>query len=460
MRMIFGSRRHQYSAMAGIFLVTVVLIAGIIGCDETGESYNLTITSTSGGSVVEPGQGVFTYYEGTVVDLIATANASCCFATWTGDVSTIANTKAAATNITMNGEYEITANFGTYNVQTIYTASKGMYQIHSGDIDGDGLFEASILRNASGSWFVDYDDGDYVVSEVPHLSACVYGDVADTDGDGRAEIIVASSDAVQIVSCNATGVFQIDATIPIAGGANGVIAGKVGSNESMRIIAGSYSSGYVHVFKYQEGNYVEEWSDIVVPDSAIFPTVAGDVDNDGHAEFLMNVWENPGHAPSNGNIYVYKWTGSTYEPIFDQHTDAEEYMPAAITDLDRDGNNELIIYTDEVTVYKYSSYSGKFEYVWSVPDGNLLQIAIGDPDADGQDEALCFFPWDDLNKIAVIGYDGADYNVEAEVTGFPGGLGGGTVADFDGDGQDEIITSLFNVVAAEYPIYLISYLPP
>ncbi len=73
--------------------------------------YDLTTSSTVGGNVTIPGEGVFNYDEGMIVDLVATPDAGYRFVNWTGDVVTIADVNAAATNITMNGDYEITANF-------------------------------------------------------------------------------------------------------------------------------------------------------------------------------------------------------------------------------------------------------------------------------------------------------------------------------------------------------------
>jgi len=75
------------------------------------EQYDLTISSTDGGSVTVPGEGTFTYDGGTVVNLAATANSGYYFVNWTGDVDTVANVNAATTTITMNGDYTITANF-------------------------------------------------------------------------------------------------------------------------------------------------------------------------------------------------------------------------------------------------------------------------------------------------------------------------------------------------------------
>jgi len=74
--------------------------------------YDLTIDSTAGGNVTTPGEGLFSDYDaGMVVDLVATPDEGYRFVNWTGDVGTIADVNAAATNITMNGDYSITANF-------------------------------------------------------------------------------------------------------------------------------------------------------------------------------------------------------------------------------------------------------------------------------------------------------------------------------------------------------------
>ena len=73
--------------------------------------YDLTISSTAGGSVTVPGEGTFAYHDGAAVNLVATANSGYYFTNWTGDVGTITNVNAATTTITMNGDYSVTANF-------------------------------------------------------------------------------------------------------------------------------------------------------------------------------------------------------------------------------------------------------------------------------------------------------------------------------------------------------------
>ena len=73
--------------------------------------YNLTISSTAGGNVTAPGEGVYTYHAESVVDLVSEPEEGYRFVNWSGDVDTIADVNAAATNITMYGNYTITANF-------------------------------------------------------------------------------------------------------------------------------------------------------------------------------------------------------------------------------------------------------------------------------------------------------------------------------------------------------------
>jgi len=90
--------------------------------------YSLTISSTEGGSVTDPGEGTFVYATDMVVDLFAEPGEHYHFAGWTGDVGTVGNVTAAATNIIMSDSYSIIANFeleeGYYSL-TIYSTEGG-----------------------------------------------------------------------------------------------------------------------------------------------------------------------------------------------------------------------------------------------------------------------------------------------------------------------------------------------
>jgi hypothetical protein len=97
-----------------------------IAADFAVRRYSLTTSSTTGGSVTMPGEGTFTYDEGTVVNLVATPDAGYRFINWTGDVDSIANVSNSATTITMHDDYQITANFTAQYALTIDIGDGGM----------------------------------------------------------------------------------------------------------------------------------------------------------------------------------------------------------------------------------------------------------------------------------------------------------------------------------------------
>ena len=89
---------------------------------EAAVQYQLTVGSTEGGSVITPGEGTFTYAEGTVARLSVKADTGYRFANWTGDIATIA-CQCHSTTITMNGNYHVVANFTITSTNTCFIAT-------------------------------------------------------------------------------------------------------------------------------------------------------------------------------------------------------------------------------------------------------------------------------------------------------------------------------------------------
>jgi hypothetical protein len=102
-------KSKYYVAKFSIFLITVALIAGMVSCAPS--QYKITISSTTGGTVTTPGEGLFSYVKGTVVNLVAESDAGYRFASWHGNVDTIADVYSAVTTITINNYYYIVAAF-------------------------------------------------------------------------------------------------------------------------------------------------------------------------------------------------------------------------------------------------------------------------------------------------------------------------------------------------------------
>ena len=79
---------------------------------EVEVQYGLTVSSTPGGSVDPPGEGMFIYDEGEEVDLVAVPNLHYHFVEWTGEFDeAIEDVNDPTTTITMDDSYSITANF-------------------------------------------------------------------------------------------------------------------------------------------------------------------------------------------------------------------------------------------------------------------------------------------------------------------------------------------------------------
>jgi len=117
MKRVLNPRREPYLAKFSVFLIMIALIAGMVGCAP---QYNLTISTTTGGNititvdgeetVVGPGarKTIFDITEGIAVNLTATPQPGYRFDSWTGQV---ADVNAAATTVTVNTTYSITARF-------------------------------------------------------------------------------------------------------------------------------------------------------------------------------------------------------------------------------------------------------------------------------------------------------------------------------------------------------------
>jgi branched-chain amino acid transport system substrate-binding protein len=152
-------------ARVGIFLIIIALIGGTIGCALPSlAQYDLTISSTEGGLVTTPGEGTgsFTYDEGKVVDLVATPDEYYRFVKWTGDVGTVANVSSASTTITMNGDYEITANFEE-TAPITFAVVGSMTEFHGQDQRDGASMAVEEINDAGG---VDISGVKYTVELV------------------------------------------------------------------------------------------------------------------------------------------------------------------------------------------------------------------------------------------------------------------------------------------------------
>ena len=167
------------------------------------QEYDLTTSSTAGGLVTAPGEGTFTYEEGTMVDLLAVAETGYQFVNWTGDTGTIVN--SASTTIAMNGDYSVTATFeeapvgaGVSVKSVTYSTSGGRFSdkhlavtlLLVDDMDNPvagASVSATLHHEGGGSWNfagTTGSDGTVVFSLNNHGSGCYWTQVTAVVADG------------------------------------------------------------------------------------------------------------------------------------------------------------------------------------------------------------------------------------------------------------------------------------
>ena len=263
-----------------ILLTTVILLAAMVGCSGNGlVEYDLTIASTSGGSVAEPGEGIFAYDEGTVVQLVAAADEGYWFVEWTGNVGTIADPNDATTTITMNSSYSITANFASateiydwYDLDAVRDNLGGNYTLMSDlDCTTPGYEElASSTANGAKGWqpiggmypdeaFVGSFDGqnceirDLVISRPGEMCVGLFGAVGETGVVENLGVVNSSAnggiDVGGLVGANlgtvsnsyATG--NMTASFDSVGGLIGFTAGIVNNSYSTGTVTGDRCVG-------------------------------------------------------------------------------------------------------------------------------------------------------------------------------------------------------------------------
>jgi uncharacterized protein YkwD len=141
--------------------------------------FDLTTSSTTGGLVIVPGQGTFTYYAGMVVIVVAIPACGYQFVNWTGNVGTIANTNAASTTITMNDSYSIRANFtaipaGQYSLTVSSTAGGSLTTPGEGTFTREaGTVVSLVATPATGYQFVNWTGNVGTIANVNAASTTI-----------------------------------------------------------------------------------------------------------------------------------------------------------------------------------------------------------------------------------------------------------------------------------------------
>ncbi len=267
-----------------------------------------------------------------------------------------------------------------------------------GDIDGDGDFEIVIVAeydNVILAYHVESGEpvGGEWPAEVGTWSAYISGApaLADLDGDGDSEIIVALDD----------------------------------------------ESGSVDGLYALQGDGTAMWQRRYISNA---PVSVGDIDEDGDAEIGLC-----GYGPGLNRVYTFilddqgqqvtRWRGGSPKGT-------------AIADIDADGVSELVFCTDEAVMATRADGSTVWET--ELPDAldEFGGLAVGDVDGDGYSEVYVTTSVSE-DGFAFTRVYGLDHEGnELQEAGFPKTVMGDPyrcpplIADIDGDGKKELIVAV------------------
>lgn len=181
----------KLSIIVGV-LAIASLMAIVPVASANGVFYTLTVGSTAGGNVTDPGEGSSLRWDGDVVNLLAKPDDGFQFVNWTGDVGTVADVSAASTNITMYASYNITANFQAAGIIQVDVDIKPGSFPNSINLESGGVVPVAIFTTDN------FDAATVDPLTVTLAGAAIRlkgksgnaGSLEDVDGDGDLDLVV------------------------------------------------------------------------------------------------------------------------------------------------------------------------------------------------------------------------------------------------------------------------------
>lgn len=327
------------------------------------------------------------------------------------------------------------------------TSGEGYVELS--DIDKDNKKEVIFAQ----SWYYIYVyDADtkttkYSIKSDLDIQALT---MADTDNDGVDELFYGDGQWGEVYCHNsATGALMWSVNNP-EHGVTAINYADLNNDGNKELIwgAGWTSTGadYLYIYSKAQSKLLWRSEDIVGP---FYATATGDVDGDGKNEIVAVSYESEsGYSSgivvildaetnqlkwkSNGNFLYEVWTG-----LYD----------VCIADVDKDGNNEIVIgagqtYTGEIWIIDGKNHTIKSNHIFSSPSlSEFYSLTVDDVDNDGQKELIT------VSSSALYVINPTDWSVKWSVN--TGSTYSGTIlrsADVNGDGNKEIIVCKGNLM--------------
>ncbi len=306
-------------------------------------------------------------------------------------------------NVDADSKNEIVLSYGAVyrisgstvsNIWRFYTESDG--QVELSDIDGDSKLEIIFAEN----WYkINIYDADtkttkYTIAAELDINTLF---VKDVNNDGIDEILYGDAQWGEVYCYNAVTRTKMWSVNNPEHGVAAINYADLNNDGKEELIwsAGWTSTGadYLYVYDVPQNKLLWRSDDIVGP---FYALAKGDVDNDGKDDIvgvsyesesgygsgilvIIDAQTNKLKWKSNGHFLQQVWTG---------------LYNVSIKDLDKDGQNEIIIaagrtYTGQIWIIDGKNHTIKSTHIFSSDNiSEFYSMTVDDVDNDGEDEIL------------------------------------------------------------------------
>ena len=275
---------------------------------------------------------------------------------------------------------------GTFTDGTDYGVSSGVYDIQTGDFNGDGIEDIAGAAWTGGSWVrLGNGDGTFqgTVSTIG-LAQTKRISVADINGDGKDDLITVADGAIRFLVSNGNGTFTMTDS-DTAGGAFGYMATAGDYNGDGKVdfmTTDINGTGYINLYT-GNGDGTFGSAQVIGTTGYAFNAFTGDVNNDGRDDMVV---------ADLGGTFLFLNNGSggfTKTQIGSGDTRA-----ASLADINGDGVLDLLRSThvagSETFCAAIGNGNGTFgtETSYSIADGGMdylyQDLVAGDFNGDGK----------------------------------------------------------------------------
>ncbi len=301
--------------------------------------------------------------------------------------------------------------------------------VAAGDVNNDGRVEIAVSSN-DGNLYLFQGDGSDTGGGTPLLWSYAVGSEPDApvlvelDGNPGAEIVVSSSDGVYALYNDGTPYWFTD-TVKAGFPAGGAAAGNLDADDEAEIVVAAKTS--VVIFE-ADGTIAYQYSNF---NDQVLPPVLADLTGDGWLDILVA-------QPSDDTIYLLNYNQGitpTIEWTYPLTSDISSLRGApAIANIDNDPEPELIVTSSGFV----NAINHDGTLLWSTPIGVGAPggVSIADTDGDGEVEIITTSQFNN-GTIYVLNADGS-LLWQAAATDTTSGTSA-AAHDLDGDGIWEVI---------------------